>query len=213
MTQTWDESSKRRPVTRLSTPPLIVTQIKTVKTDGYAAVQVGSLTGKKRTPNNPLKGQLAKLKNPQTLGLIREIKVSNPEEFTLGQEISVSSVLKVGATVAVQGTSKGKGFAGVVKRWNFRGGPKTHGQSDRHRAPGSIGQGTDPGRVHKGKKMAGRMGNETKTVPNLTVLKIDEDMKEIWVSGPIPGSIGSPIVIHADQSVVNQETTAEEIKS
>lgn len=115
------------------------------------------------------------------------------ESATVGQALAPETILTPGTIVAVQGITKGKGFAGVVKRYGFAGGFKTHGQSDRHRAPGSIGQGTTPGRVHKGKKMAGRMGGDTQTVKNLTVLALDG--QDIWVSGPVPGHKGALLTL------------------
>ena len=117
------------------------------------------------------------------------------ENFKRGQTIKIDQVLEVGDVVAVQGVSKGRGFAGVVKRYGFHGGPRTHGQSDRQRAPGSIGSGTDPGRVWKGKKMSGHYGFETKTVSGLVVVNIDLDNREIWVSGPVPGHKNSIVRI------------------
>lgn len=112
-----------------------------------------------------------------------------------GADVTPSRMLVAGDLVQATGISKGKGFAGVVKRWGFSGGPKTHGQSDRHRAPGSIGQGTSPGRVHKGKKMAGRMGRERVTIKNLTVLGVDDEKRSLFLSGPVPGSRGSRLLI------------------
>jgi large subunit ribosomal protein L3 len=116
-------------------------------------------------------------------------------DFKVGDEIKISDVFRKGDLVNVSGISKGKGFAGVVKRWHFAGGPKTHGQSDRLRAPGSIGQGTTPGRVLKGKKMAGRMGGERKTIKNLIVVDVDSEKGELLVSGPVPGKSSGLLII------------------
>ncbi|MBI4034981.1 MAG: 50S ribosomal protein L3 [Candidatus Chisholmbacteria bacterium] len=165
--QTWDEGGRRLPVTVVKTFPMTVTQVKTTTTDGYQAIQFGF--GRK-------KGQFK-----------REMRVDDVGEFKLGTTITATQVLSPGDVVKVSGVSRGKGFGGVVKRWGFKGGPKTHGQSDRLRAPGSIGQGTDPGRVHKGKHMPGRLGGKRVTVRNLTVLKVEES-GEVWVSGQVPGS-------------------------
>lgn len=176
--------------------PCTVTQIKRLDKDGYWAVQLGF--GEKKTKNvtrqmlGHLKGAYKDNKAPLFL---REVKLDKEPEFKVGDVLSVSEVFKKGDVVAVSGTSKGKGFAGVVKRWRFAGGPKTHGQSDRQRAPGSIGQGTTPGRVYKGKRMAGRMGGETKLVKNLMVVDVKADTGQICVSGPVPGRSGSLLVI------------------
>jgi large subunit ribosomal protein L3 len=191
MTQTWDKSGKRHVVTVVKTPPLTVTQVKSSQTkDGYNAIQVGFGTPKK--VNKPLANHLKAKTRPSYL---KELNLDKEDSYQVGDLINGSDVLSVGDMVTVRGTSIGKGFAGVMKRWGFAGGPRTHGQSDRSRAPGSIGQGTDPGRVHKGKKMAGRMGNQQVAVENLLVVSIDAGKQEIWLSGPVPGSAGSVIKI------------------
>lgn len=161
----------RRGVTKIALYPMTVSQLKTVEKDGYTATQVGFGAPKKNSRRK--------------VGKNREITAV--EGLELGAVISPKDVITVGAICNIQGTSKGKGFAGVVKRWNFAGGPRTHGQSDRLRAPGSIGQGTTPGRVHKGKKMAGRMGSDTVTVKKSMVVSMGED-NTIWVTGPVPGA-------------------------
>lgn len=152
----------RRGVTKIELYPMTISQLKTVEKDGYSALQVGF--GKRK-------------KN-------RELTFF--EGLEKGSVINPGDVVAVGSVCDIQGTSKGKGFAGVVKRWNFAGGPRTHGQSDRLRAPGSIGQGTTPGRVHKGKKMAGRMGGDTVTVKKSLIVAMDGNA--IWVTGPVPGA-------------------------
>jgi large subunit ribosomal protein L3 len=126
----------------------------------------------------------------------------------LGTKIAAQDIFVVGDTIQVTGISKGKGFAGGVKRHGFRGGPKTHGQSDRLRAPGSIGQGTTPGRVHKGKRMAGHMGTDQVTVKNLIVVAVDSDKNEIHVKGPVPGAKGSIVIVKrlSENKVVPVET-------
>lgn len=169
MTQAWTKSGKRIPVTIVDVAPLTVAQVKTVEVDGYQAIKVDVQTKK-------------------TQKCQKEILVDNTETIKVGDNISFDQVVTVGDIVQVTGTTKGRGFSGVMKRWGFKGGPKTHGQSDRWRAPGSIGQGTTPGRVHKGKKMAGRYGNETNTVRNLQVVKFDQQNNQVWLSGPIPGA-------------------------
>ena len=178
--QAWTKSGIRLVVTLIRTLPMTVTQVKTDDKDGYQAIQVG-FGGKKR-----------------------EIREAN-EGMKAGEVIEVATVLQPGDLVKVTGKSQGKGFAGVVKRWGFKGGPKTHGQSDRLRAPGSIGQGTDPGRVHKGKKMAGRMGGDQVTVRNLTVVKVDPEKQEVWVSGVVPGNKGGVIAITKTGTAKNFE--------
>ena len=178
--QAWTKSGIRLVVTLVRTLPMTVTQVKTDDKDGYQAIQVG-FGGKKR-----------------------EIREAN-EGMKAGEVIEVATVLQPGDLVKVTGKSQGKGFAGVVKRWGFKGGPKTHGQSDRLRAPGSIGQGTDPGRVHKGKKMAGRMGGDQVTVRNLTVVRVDPEKQEVWVSGVVPGNKGGGIAITKTGTAKNFE--------
>ena len=196
MTQAWTEDGHRVSVAIVQAAPSVVTQIKTDEKDGYRAIQLGF--GSKRIKNvkKPLQKHLAKafpnFQEQKTLPrFLKEIKTT--DEYKIGDSIKASEVLEAGDVVKVSGVSKGKGFAGGVKRWGFHGGPKTHGQSDRHRAPGSIGQGTTPGRVYKGKKMAGRMGGTQATILNLTVLEVKDD--EVKLSGPIPGVPGGLVVI------------------
>lgn len=155
----------RQAATRISLRPLTVSAIKSDESDGYSALQVSF-------------GKKSKREVPSFEG-----------EVKIGDTLTPSAYLSPGTVIMVQGTTKGKGFAGVVKRYGFAGGFKTHGQSDRHRAPGSIGQGTTPGRVHKGKKMPGRMGGDTHTVKNSLVVSLDGN--DIWVTGPVPGHTGS----------------------
>lgn len=192
MTQTWQEG-KRVPVTVAKTTPHIVTQVKNADIDGYQAVQVGMGTKKDKKLTKPLKGHFKKAKIKTSPNLLKEFKTD--QELKPGDTIKIKDLLAIGDTVKVTGVSKGKGFQGVIKRWHFKGGPKTHGQSDKERAPGSIGQGTDPGRVWKGKKMAGRMGAETKTVKNLEIIDINEENGEIMIKGPVPGRKGTTLII------------------
>lgn len=165
----------RHGVTQIMLYPMTVTAKKEIEKNGYQALQVGFGQPKKHSH----------LKN----GKNREIPFE--AELEMGTTINPKDIVSVGSICDIQGTSKGKGFAGVVKRWNFAGGPRTHGQSDRHRAPGSIGQGTTPGRVHKGKKMAGRMGGDTVTVKQSLVVSFNENDNSVWVTGPVPGSRNS----------------------
>lgn len=200
MSATFDNST-RIPLTWISAGPCVVTQIKTLEHDGYWAVQLGFSTKKTKNTTKALLGHLkpssAKASEGQrtTSRYLREIRLETEPELKVGDSVSLGDVFSLGDTVRVTGVSKGKGFAGVVKRWHFHGGSKTHGQSDRHRAPGSIGQGTTPGRVYKGKHMAGRMGGEQKTVRNLKVVAIDEQKGLLGIKGAVPGTVGSLIVI------------------
>lgn len=202
----------RVPATKISLPILKVTQIKTTEKDGYQAVQV-AFGAKKRT-SQPIQGHLKKAGFKDSPRFFREIILSEAVELKAGDTINPVEVVKVGDVVAVQGTSKGKGFAGVIKRWGFHRQPVTHGQSDRTRAPGSIGQTTTPGRIYLGKKMAGRMGSDTVSVQNLKVVKVDVKTGEIWVSGPVPGQKNMPLVLtvtgHVDLGI-QEEAPVEEV--
>lgn len=186
MTQIFDENERVVPVTLIEAGPCYVTQKKEKETDGYLAVQLGFEEIPDKRLNKPLAGHLKKAGVPM-LKHLREFRVKDHSDLELGQVIS-ADIFEVGDLVDVVGTSKGKGFAGVVKRHHFAGGPKTHGQSDRHRAPGSIGAGTTPGRVFKGMRMAGRMGGQRVTVSNLEVVIVDKDRNLIAVKGAIPGA-------------------------
>lgn len=168
-------------VTAVEAGPCFVTQIKTEAKDGYDAVQVGF--GEAKRLNSAQKGHL---KDVGRFKYLREFDMEDVESAQVGQKLDVD-MFKSGDLVDVTGTSKGKGFAGVVKRHHFAGGPKTHGQSDRHRAPGSIGAGTSPGRVFKGTRMAGHMGNRRVTVRNLKVIDVDLARHLILVEGAVPG--------------------------
>src|SRR3989344_5311512 len=158
----------RIPITKVTAGPCVVTQIKKMDKDGYCAIQLGFSLRKAKNTSKPLQGHLKETsKDNKFPRFLREIKVDKEPEVKIGDIINIFDLFKVGDVVAVTGISKGNGFAGGVKRYHFRGGPRTHGQSDRERAPGSIGATTTPGRVLKGKKMAGRMGGERVTVKNL----------------------------------------------
>ncbi len=184
-------------VTYIQADPCVVTQIKNNDKDGYWAVQLGYGTKKNKNISKPVKGHLqaAYKDNKKAARFLREVRFDKEPNLKVGDTISITDVIQKGDSVAVSGVSKGKGFAGVVKRWDFRGGPRTHGQSDRLRAPGSIGQGTDPGRVRKGKKMAGRMGTQMTTIKNLIVVDVNKDTNIIAVSGPVPGHRGTLLYI------------------
>jgi large subunit ribosomal protein L3 len=184
--QKFLENGRRIPVTEVSVADNVVVQVKTVATDKYAAIQLGY--GAKKRPTKALVGHVKKAKLAAVPAYIREVAWESDQELpTVGDNVTVDSVFKAGDKIQVTGTSKGKGFAGVMKRHNFRGGPKTHGQSDRERAPGSIGQTTTPGRVYRGKKMAGHMGVDTVTIQNLTVVDVDAVNKKLYVLGLVPG--------------------------
>lgn len=195
MSQTF-VGGTRVPITVVKVTPNIVTQVKSEEKDGYWAVQLG--TGEKRIKNvtKPMQGHLkGAIKDKKAPRFVKEIRFEEKPDLKVGDVVKISDVFNAGDVVAVTGTSKGKGFAGVVKRWGFAGGPRTHGQSDRLRAPGSIGQGTTPGRVRKGKKMAGRMGNETVTVKNLRITKVDDEENQLIISGAVPGVPGGLLII------------------
>jgi len=195
MSQTFVEG-RRVPVTKVVAGPCVVTQIKKEDKDGYWAVQLGF--GEKRIKNvtRPMQGHLrGVIKEQKAPRFLREIRLENEPTFKVGDIVSASEIFKVGDIIQVTGTSKGKGFAGVVKRWHFAGGPRTHGQSDRERAPGSIGQTTTPGRVLKGKKMAGRMGGERVTLKNLQIVSVNPETNEVEISGPVPGVTGGLLIV------------------
>lgn len=195
MHQVWDEAAKRTPVTVVKLEPMIVTQVKTADTDGYSSLQVGFGQKPGRLATKPELNHLKKTSKDEIVRYLREIRLTADSDLKVGEVINPETIIAIGDQVAVTGTSKGRGFGGVVKRHGFKGGPRTHGQSDRERAPGSIGQGTSPGRIHKGKRMAGHYGVTQFTLKNLSVIKIDPESKELWLSGPIPGSRGSVITI------------------
>jgi len=182
------EGDRRVATTLIEAGPCVVTQLKTEDSDGYWAIQLGfgdkKIAKLTKQEKGHLKGLKLKDKAPRFL---REIRLTKEPDVKVGDTLRVSQIFSKGDTINVTGVSKGKGFAGVVKRWGFKGGPKTHGQGHKHRSPGSIGQGTTPGRVWKGKKMGGRMGGEQVTVKNLRVVKVDEENNQLVVSGPVPG--------------------------
>ena len=189
MTQIFREDGIVVPVTVVEAGPCVVTQVKTKETDGYDAVQLGFGEVKRR--NKPLSGHL---KNSRLSRYLREVFADDTSEFEVGQTLAVD-IFEAGEKVDVIGTSKGRGFAGVMKRWNFKGGPRTHGQSDRMRAPGSIGGGTTPGRVYKGLKMGGHMGNRRITVKGLEIIEIDTERNLLMIKGGIPGATNSLVQI------------------
>ncbi|MBW6474036.1 MAG: 50S ribosomal protein L3 [Anaerolineaceae bacterium] len=194
MTQIFDENGAAVPVTVIEAGPCYVTQVRTEERDGYTAVQLGYGEAKPKRLTNGQKGHLKRNNlNLPPLKFLREFRVKTPA-VNEGDKLSVD-VFTVGEFVDVVGTSKGKGFAGAVKRYHFRGGPKTHGQSDRHRAPGSRGAGTTPGRVYKGSRGPGHMGDERVTSQNLKVVLLDAERNLIGVRGSVPGPRGGVVLV------------------
>lgn len=194
MTSLFDDNGEAIPCTVIEAGPCYITQVKTKELDGYDAVQLGFDQGKERLTNKPLKGHLAKA-GAKALRLLREFRNFNGMELKTGAEVRVD-LFHQGDTVSVTGKSKGRGFQGVVKRHHFGGvGMTTHGQSDRVRAPGSIGSSSFPSRVFKGMRMAGRMGNSQVTVKNLKVVRVVPESNLLIVKGSVPGPINSYLEI------------------
>ncbi len=191
MTQVFDKHGRAVPVTRIKIEPNFVLQIKTTETDGYKAVQIG--VGNRKKASKPALGHIKKAGLEKAPRVVRE--VGSDGEIKVGTQVNLDDVFRKGTMVDAVGTSKGKGFAGGVKRWGFSGGPKTHGQSDRHRAPGSIGAGTTPGRVYKGLKMAGHLGDDRVTIQGLEIMDLDKEAGEILILGSIPGATGSIVLL------------------
>ncbi len=192
MTQIFDEAGVALPVTVIEAGPCYVTQVRSHEVDGYSAVQLGfGETHPKRLTG----GQLGHLKvnDLPPLRYLREFRIKNPE-VTVGDKVTVEN-FEVGERVDITGTSKGKGFQGGMKRHGFGGGPKTHGQSDRQRAPGSAGAGSTPGRIFKGKRMPGQMGNVRVTSQGLKVVLVDAERNLIGVMGSVPGAKGGLVMI------------------
>jgi large subunit ribosomal protein L3 len=192
MTQIFDDNGIAQPVTLIEAGPCYVTHIKTSENDGYSSVQIGFEEVK---PKRLTQGQLGHLKRNDLppLKVLREFRIKSPD-VAEGDKLNVE-IFEAGERVDVVGTSKGRGFAGVVKRYKFAGGPKTHGQSDRQRAPGSLAAGTTPGRVFKGKRGPGRMGNDRVTSSNVRVVLVDPERNLIAVDGSVPGPKGGMVVI------------------
>ncbi len=193
MGQIFNEKGEAVPVTVIQAGPCYVTQVRTPERDGYAAIQLGFEEVKPSRLTKPQRVHLSK-RNVPALRYLREIRAGDIDQYQEGQKIDVS-IFQVGTFVDVTGRSKGRGFAGVVKRHRFGGGPKTHGQSDRWRAPGAISAGSTPGRVFKGLRMAGRMGNERVTVQNLEVVMVDPARNLLVVKGAVPGARNELLII------------------
>ena len=205
MTQVFDETGVVTPVTIIQAGPCFVTQVKDEKNDGYSAVQLGygDVSPKRLTKGEQGHLGIVKAKKGGRRGgdkgipavrHLREFRTSSAGDYTVGQQLTVAQ-FEPGEMVDVIGKTKGRGFAGNVKRHNFAGGVKTHGQSDRWRAPGSIGSATEMSRVPKGKRMAGRMGNERQTAQNLVVVRVDPERNLIAIRGAVPGAKGGLVII------------------
>ena len=194
MTRVFTEEGASVPVTVIEADPNRITQIKTADTDGYTAVQVTTGEVKQNRVSKPAAGHFAKAKAGAGRGLWEFRADELDEELAVGGELTVEQ-FETGQKVDVRGISKGKGFAGTIKRWNFRGQDNTHGNSISHRAPGSIGQCQTPGRVFKGKKMSGHMGNARVTTQNLEVVQIDQERNLIMIKGAVPGPAGGDVCI------------------
>jgi large subunit ribosomal protein L3 len=192
MTRLFDDTGAATATTIVEAGPCFVTQIRTQALDGYDAVQLGFGETRPGRLTKPQKGHLAD--GIPMVRHLREVPADDVDTLAVGERVDVG-ILSPGERVDVTGVSKGKGFAGVMKRHNFHGGPKSHGQSDRWRAPGSIGAGTTPGRVFKGTKMAGHMGDERVTVKNLQVIRVDAERNLVALRGAIPGPRGGLIMI------------------
>lgn len=192
MTQVFDDNGKVQPVTVIAAGPCFVTQVKTKESDGYEAVQVGFGELKEKHLKKPQAGHFKKAGvSPQKF--VREFNTSG-QELKVGDELNVG-MFTAGEEINLVGTSKGRGFQGVMKRHGFGGANITHGQSDRQRAPGSLGQSSDPSRVFKGLRMAGRMGNDRITVTSARIVKIDAEKNLLFVSGSVPGTKDSLVEI------------------
>ena len=193
MTQIFNDGGQSIPVTVVEGGPCVVTQVKTHASDGYDAIQVGYGERKAKHSNKALNGHFEKAKTDVRRVLAEFVPVPD-YEYKMGQEFGVS-LFKEGEYVDVAGTTKGKGFSGVMKRHGFKGGPKTHGQREHPRSAGSIGQASDPSRVFKGMKMAGQYGNKRMTVRNLEVVSVDSEKNQILLKGAVPGAKNGIIFI------------------
>ncbi|MCO6501956.1 MAG: 50S ribosomal protein L3 [Acidimicrobiales bacterium] len=192
MTQVFDEQSRAIPVTVVKAGPVKVTQVKTVATDGYNAIQIAY--GDVKKVNKPAEGHFAAAGVEPARHLI-EIRVDDPAQYEVGQEITVAEVFEQGVKADVSGVSKGKGFAGVMKRHGFSGQGASHGNHKKHRAPGSIGACSTPARVFKGMRMAGRMGGEKVTTLNLEVVGVDAERNLVLLNGSVPGPKGTVVLL------------------
>jgi len=196
MTNIFDDNGRNYAVTVIEVDPCVITQIKTEESNGYKAVQLAAFDKKEKNVSKPVLGHFKKA-GVKPKQYIKEFRNFIPEGFDVGDELNIEDVFSVGDEVDVVGVSKGKGFTGVMKRYNFKGvGEATHGQHNRQRHPGSIGQASDPSRVFPGMKMAGRSGNERAKIKNLTVAKIFPESNLMMVTGSVPGPNGRFVEIY-----------------
>ena len=207
MTQEFLKNGQVVPLTVVEAGPCFILQVKNKENDGYEAVKIAFGQSKGKYAKKPTLGEMKKAKKTLAPALIVEVS-GGGKNLKVGEEIKVDDIFKKGDFVDATGFSKGRGFAGVIKRWGFHGGPATHGQSDRQRAPGSIGQRTTPGRVYKGKKMPGRMGNKKVTVRNLEIIEIDEAKNLLYVKGAIPGARRGMVVIKKRKTQKSRHSSA-----
>ncbi len=194
MTQIFDDENRAIPVTAVKAGPVVVTQIKRLDTDGYSAIQIGFKEMSTEKAGRPSTGHFAKAGVVPHKYLI-EVRVDDPDAFELGQTFSVADVLEEGKKADVTGITKGKGFSGVMKRYNFKGQGASHGTHKVHRAPGAIGACATPARVFKGKRMPGRMGGDQRTIMNLDIIQVDADRNLLLLAGAIPGPKGAVVVV------------------
>ena len=194
MTQVWDENNKLVPVTVIEIAPNVVTQLRTAEKDGYQAVQIAAGAIDPRKVNQPASGHF-KAAGVTPRRHLAEVRTADASSYELGQELTVDATFEAGQLVDVVGTSKGKGFAGVMKRHNFKGVSASHGSHRNHRKPGSIGASSTPSRVFKGMRMAGRMGGERVTVLNLRVHAVDAEKGLLLVKGAVPGARGRLVFV------------------
>lgn len=208
MTRVFTDDGVSIPVTVIEAQPNRITQVKTVETDGYRALQVSAGSRKASRVSRPEAGHFARAK-VEAGDLLTEFRLGNGDdaEFEIGAELKVD-LFEAGQKVDVVGTSIGKGYAGTVKRHNFRTQDATHGNSLAHRAPGSIGQNQTPGRVFKGKKMSGHMGNVRRTVQNLEIVRVDVDRNLLLIKGAVPGHKGGSVIVRPAVKGGNQGATA-----
>lgn len=202
-TQRFTEEGKRIPVTLIEAGPCPVVWVKNREKDGYLSIQLGFGVRKTKHTTKAIFGHIRGAKLKTAPRFFREIKISHQplatsHQYKVGDVVKVEEILQAGDKIQAAGTSKGKGFAGVVKKWGFKGGPRTHGQSDRERAPGSIGSTTTPGRVYKGKKMAGKMGQDRVTIKGLKVVEVLPEKNLLVVKGLVPGNKDGLLIIQKE---------------
>lgn len=201
MTQVFSEGDRLIPVTVIEAGPCVVTQIKTDETDGYSAIQVGFGVRKEKHTNKPQKGHFDKA-TVEPKRHLAEFRVDEPGAFKLGQEITVETFSE-GERASVSGLSKGKGYSGVMKRWNFSGGPGGHG-AHFHRAPGSIGMAATPSRVIRGTKLPGQYGNTKQTISGLKIVKVDAEKNILLIKGAVPGANGGLVLIRKEKKAARK---------